>query len=86
MAVVLMLLMVVRSCFELLGIASVAPFLSVIASENFGIEEYPRLFVVYEYFEFTSIRNFQIFLGVVSLIALLISAGFRTLTDYAINV
>ena len=82
-AILLLLLMNVMAFFEVLGVGSIMPFLSVLGNQE-SIQTNQYLFYFYNLFDFKSNESFLIFLGVFALIILLVSAFVRTLSYYAL--
>ncbi len=82
-ALLLFFLMITMAIFEVLGVGSVMPFLSVLGNQD-SIQTNEYLFKVYSFFSFNSNKSFLIFLGVSALVILLLSAVIRTLTYHAL--
>lgn len=82
-ALLLFFLMITMAIFEVLGVGSVMPFLSVLGNQD-SIQTNEYLFKVYSFFSFSSDKSFLIFLGVSALVILLLSAIIRTLTYHAL--
>lgn len=82
-ALLLFFLMITMAIFEVLGVGSVMPFLSVLGNQD-SIQTNEYLFKVYSFFSFSSNKSFLIFLGVSALVILLLSAVIRTLTYHAL--
>ena len=78
----LLILMIVVTFFEVVGIGSIMPFLSVLGNPEI-IENNEYLKLVYDALEFESQKSFLIFLGVVAFCMLLASAIIRSLGAYA---
>lgn len=76
-------LMVVSATMETAGVASVLPFLSVLSDPQL-LETNPALRWTFHTIGFASVNEFQLFLGVAALLAVLISAAVRVLTEYRI--
>lgn len=81
-AVLLLIIMILMAFFEVLGIGSIMPFLSVLGNPE-TIENNEYLFYTYMYFGFDNKNSFLIFLGFFALVMLIISAVFRSLATYA---
>lgn len=81
-AIQLLVLMILMAFFEMLGVGSIIPFLSVLGKPEV-IETNQYLSAVYHYFEFDGKDSFLIFLGVFALVMLVVSAVFRSFTVYA---
>ncbi len=77
-------LVVVMAALETAGVASVMPFLSVLANPEL-VEENPALRAVYDRLGFRSVDSFLFALGAASFALIIFSAAFRTLTHYAMN-
>jgi len=81
-AMLLLFLMIIMAFFEVLGIGSIMPFLSVLGNpETITTNRY--LNAVYTYLNFENEDSFLIFLGFFALIMLLISAIVKSVTSYA---
>ncbi|MGD9554575.1 MAG: ABC transporter ATP-binding protein [Arcobacteraceae bacterium] len=81
-AIQLLIIMILMAFFEVLGVGSIMPFLSVLGNPEV-IETNEYLAFLYSYFSFESKDTFLIFLGVFALVMLIISAIFRSLALYA---
>lgn len=80
--ILLVLLMIVMAFFEVLGVGSIMPFLSVLANpESIITNKY--LNAVYNYLDFEDKNSFLIFLGFFALFVLLLGATVRSITSYA---
>src|SRR3989338_5663856 len=77
------LLIVMMAIFDVIGISSVFPFLSVLVNPEIIQTNY-RLKWIYEKMQFTSRDNFFIFLGVCSFIMIVLSSGFRIWTQFVL--
>jgi len=75
---------VVMALLETAGVASVAPFLSVLGNPGI-VETNPILSRLYDGFGFQSTNTFLMVLGAASFSLVVLAAGFRTLTIYAMN-
>ena len=82
-AILLLILMNIMAIFEVLGVGSIMPFLSVLGNQD-SIHTNQYLFYIYSFFDFKSNESFLIFLGVFALIILVVSALVRTLSYYAL--
>jgi ABC-type multidrug transport system fused ATPase/permease subunit len=82
--VVVILMMVVMAFFETLGIASIMPFLAVLADPTI-VEKNETLNALYQALAFASTGEFLIFLGISVFTLLFTSAVFRTVTQYVMN-
>ena len=81
---VVLALVVVMAALETAGVASVMPFLSVLANPEL-VEENPALRAVYDRLGFQSVDSFLFALGAASFALIIFSAAFRTLTHYVMN-
>ncbi len=81
-AIQLLVVMIVMAFFEVLGVGSIMPFLSVLGNPEV-IDSNEYLAFLYSYFSFESKDMFLIFLGSFALVMLIISAIFRSLATYA---
>lgn len=77
----LLLLMIFTGILEIVGVGSIMPFLGVLGNPEI-IENNKYLLFVYKYLDFNTTNSFLIFLGSLSMLILLISAIFKTLTYY----
>lgn len=82
-ALLLLFLMIIMAIFEVLGVGSIMPFLSVLGNQE-SIHTNKYLFYFYNLFDFKSNESFLIFLGFFALVILLVSAFVRTLSYYAL--
>ena len=82
-AILLLILMNIMAIFEVLGVGSIMPFLSVLGNQD-SIHTNQYLFYIYSFFDFKSNESFLIFLGFFALIILVVSALVRTLSYYAL--
>ena len=74
---------VVMALFEVAAVASVVPFLTMLANPNAVTDRY-LLSIVYEFLSFRSEREFMIFLGMFCFGLLLAAAVVRTVGQYAL--
>lgn len=81
-AILLLFLMIAMAFFEVLGIGSVMPFLSVLGNPD-AVEKNEYLSLAYDFFNFKTTNSFLIFLGVFALLTLLFSAAVRSVASYA---
>ena len=72
------------AALEVLGVVSVMPFLSVLGNPEI-VKSNDVLSSAYAYLDFPSVDSFLLVLGVFSFMFILVSAGFRMLTHYAMN-
>ncbi len=82
-ALLLSLLMIVMAFFEVLGVGSIMPFLSVLGKPEM-LETNRYLSAVYGFGGFSDKNSFLIFLGVFALVTLLVSAAVKSFTYYAL--
>ena len=80
--VLLFFLMIFMSFFEILGLGSIMPFLTVLGDPE-AIVTNKYLKVTYEYLEFRDKNSFLIFLGVSALIILVIGSVLKSITSYS---
>lgn len=81
-SILLLIMMIFMAMFEVAGIGSIMPFLSVVGDPKI-VHKNDFLSWLYTNLEFASIESFTSFLGITALIILLISAIFRGFTSYA---
>jgi len=79
----LVIIILITAMFEMFGVASIFPFLSVLSNPDL-IRTNAILWWFYEYLAITSDNNYFLLLGGVSFVILLISNGFRALSSYLI--
>jgi len=77
----LVLVVIVVGLIDVAGIASIMPFMAVVAKPEV-VETNRYLHWVYQTFGFTSLNNFLIFLGLVVFLILLLSNGIKALALY----
>lgn len=82
--ILVLLIAIFMAIFEVLGVASVTPFLAVMSDPSI-VESNSALSKIYKDLNFKSINNFLIFLGIISFSIMLISAFVRTLGIYLIT-
>lgn len=70
--------------FEVIGIGSIMPFISV-ASNPDNVIENPYLNLAYTFFRFESVEGFLFFLGSLVVILLLVSNSLRTVVTYLLK-
>lgn len=80
--IILLFLMVLMAFFEVLGVGSIMPFLSVLGNPE-SIETNKYLNYIYIYLQFENKDFFLIFLGLFALFMLLLSAIVRSVASYA---
>lgn len=78
-----MAMMVGLAFLETAGVASIMPFLAVLANPD-SVETNTVLSTLYETFQFESVDDFLFWLGVGAFVLVLVGAAFRTLTMYAL--
>jgi len=81
-AIQLLVLLIIMSFMEVLGIGSVMPFLSVLGNPE-SIETNKYLYKMYKLLNFQDKNNFLLFLGGLSLFILFSTAIVRSVTSYA---
>lgn len=74
----------VMAVLEVIGVASVMPFLSVLGNPEI-VKSNKLLSNAYGFLGFSSVDDFLVALGMLSFATILMSAGFRMLTHYAMN-
>jgi HlyD family secretion protein len=77
------ILIIITSIFELLSIVSIGPFVAVLFNKNIIFSNI-YINTVYSFFGFVSEENFLLFLGIVSFFILLFVAIFSALANYVI--
>src|SRR5680860_328719 len=77
-------MVVIMALLETAGVASVAPFLSVLGNPSM-VETNPILSRLYTGLGFASTDSFLMLLGAGAFALIVVAAGFRTLTLYAMN-
>ena len=82
--ILVLLIAILMAIFEVLGVASVTPFLAVMSDPSI-VESNSALSKIYKDLNFNSVNNFLIFLGIISFSIMLISAFVRTLGIYLIT-
>lgn len=81
MAAMLLGMIMVMAMLDVIGVGSVMPFIGVLAKPEM-IDTNPILGWLFEFFEFKEIVSFQLFLGLLFFLALLISIVFKAVTIY----
>lgn len=79
--ILLFVAILVMAFIEVVGVASIMPFMAVLASPNI-IHSNQWLYWAYQMGNFTSSQTFLVFLGCTVLLALLFSNGFTALTTW----
>jgi len=82
--VMILVMATMMAALEVLGVVSVMPFLSVLGNPEI-VKSNDVLSSAYAYLDFPSVDSFLLVLGVFSFMFILVSAGFRMLTHYAMN-
>jgi ABC-type multidrug transport system fused ATPase/permease subunit len=82
-AYLLLGMIVVMALLEVIGVASILPFLAVLANPDV-VSTNPYLSAIYERLGFQDPRRFLLFLGLVVFIALVASILFKAATTYAL--
>lgn len=83
-SIVMMVLVVLMAFAETLGVVSIMPFLSVLARPDI-IQENEYLLWVYQYFKFSSYTEFITVLGISSIVLVIGSSAFKTITLHLLN-
>ncbi len=83
-AMLLLLLVIAMAMLDVIGMASVMPFLAVIANPDM-ITSYAALNQLYKRMAFTSTDQFLYFLGLSSFLLLVVAAVVRIVGQYAVN-
>lgn len=82
-AYLLLCMIIVMALLDVIGIASIMPFMKVVANPQV-VEKNHYLAFIYTYFGFNSTHNFLLFLGIIVFLTLVISLGFKALTTYSL--
>lgn len=83
-AVLMMVLIILMALTETAGVLSIMPFLSVLGRPEV-IAEQPVLAALYAWSGLPDARSFIIALGIVSIIVVVLSSAFKTVTQHLIN-
>src|SRR5690606_21521337 len=83
-ACVMLFLVILMALAETVGVVSIMPFLSVLARSEI-IHENPVLSWFYLKFDFSSSQDFTLGLGVFSVVLVIASSAFKTVTLHLIN-
>lgn len=83
-AVWMLVLVVLMATSETMGVLSIVPFLSVLARPQI-IQENPLWQAVYQYLVFSDVRSFIVGLGMVSIMVVVASSAFKTVTLHVVN-
>lgn len=81
-AALLVGMILVMALLDVLGVASIMPFMAVLASPQM-VETNPILKVVYAWLDFNDHRDFLFAMGVAVFVLLMVSLAFKALTTYA---
>ena len=82
--VIVLILAIIMALFEVAGVASVLPFLSVLANPSL-VESNELLNFLYTVSGISTVENFLFFLGFGAVAILIIAAVVRTLGQYALT-
>lgn len=77
-------LLVLMAAAETLGILSIMPFLTVLARPEV-IDEQPLLAAIFRCSDAANSRQFTIMLGLASIVVVVLSSAFKTVTQHALN-
>lgn len=78
----LLLMILVMALLDAVGVASIMPFIAVLANPNLA-ENNVALLAIKKYFGFDDNKDFLFFLGSMMFVLLLLSIAFKTITTYA---
>ena len=78
----LLIMIMAMGVFDILGIASILPFMSVASDPSF-IESNQLMMGIYNYLEFDDHKSFVMFSGLCLVTLIIISGGFKLITIYA---
>jgi ATP-binding cassette, subfamily B, bacterial PglK len=78
-ALIIVLMSIIMALFDVIGVASIMPFMAVLTSPSL-VETNPFLSFIYIWLDFKNTKDFLYFLGVVVFLTLLISLLFKALT------
>ena len=78
---ILLVMILIMSLLDVMGVASILPFLTVLGSPDL-VETNPVLSWTYNYLEFTDKTDFFFFLGGLVFITLVVSLSWKTVTQY----
>ena len=81
-AALLLLMILVMALLDVVGVASIMPFIAVLANPAV-IQSNPKIALVYQWLGFSSPDYFLFFLGVAVFLLLLFSIAFKALTTWA---
>ena len=77
-------LVMIMALIEAAGVVSIMPFLAVLSNSRI-IESSVVLKKLYEFFSSNNARQFTMYLGILSLVIVVVSTCFKILTQYALN-
>src|SRR5690606_16165500 len=77
-------LVVMMAVFETAGVISIVPFLSVLGRPDV-VHENPWLRRAYEFSEAVDVRQFIVILGIGSMVTVVLSSAFKTITLHTLN-
>ena len=80
----LLLCIILMGVFDLLGVASILPFMSLASDPDF-LESNEYLYNIYTYLEFDSYKNFVMFSGLCVIFLIILSTGVKLFTIYSTN-
>ena len=83
-AVWMLTLCVLMAVLETVGVVSIVPFLTVLANPDI-IQKQSVLLAIYQYFGFASPRDFIFALGFFSIVVVIASSSFKTVTLHLVN-
>ena len=75
----LLIMITLMALIDVIGVSSIMPFISVLSKPEI-IQENRYLFLIYNYFNFSNISEFSIFLGIIFLVLFFFSILFKSLT------
>lgn len=81
--ILLLGMILIMALLETVGVASIVPFMAVLTDPRIT-EQQPQLAWLYSRLGFADIRTFQLFLGLIVFVALIVSVSFKALTTYAL--
>jgi len=79
--IIIIILTVIMSCIEVIGVGSIMPFLAVVGNPGL-VESNEYLFLLFKKLEFKSLTSFLIFLGITSFIIIFFSVSFKSYMYY----
>ncbi|RYG88545.1 MAG: ABC transporter ATP-binding protein [Alphaproteobacteria bacterium] len=83
-AVAMLILVVLMAAAETVGVVSIMPFLSLLGRPDI-VHENPWLQQAYAAFDFTDTRRFIVALGITSILVVIASSAFKTVTQHVLN-